>query len=336
LKQFFSTLRVLLFLGIGILLLWLTFRNQSFGSVFEKIKEANWNWMAVSVVLSILALISRAMRWKQLIQSLGYEPRLRSTFNAVMFGYLANMAIPRLGEVSRCGALGKTEKIPFDKLFGTVILERLSDVIMLLLSIIVVAILEFDHIGGFMNTTFFIPMIEKMQSATYLIVTLIGVVIIGIVSLIYLFKMQNAPAFVVKARKLIKGFGEGFASIAKLENKLLFVVHTLFIWTMYWLMTYSCFFALNTTHGLDLMAGLFIMVIGGIGMTAPVQGGIGTYHLLVSKALLIYGLSEMDGIVFATLVHTTQTVLLIILGGASMISLFFFTKPKNTLRDESL
>jgi len=336
LKQFLSTLRVLFFLGIGVLLLWLTFRNQSFGSVFDKVKEANWYWMALSVVLSILALISRAMRWKQLIQSLGYEPRLKSTFNALMFGYLANLAIPRLGEVSRCGSLGKTEKIPFDKLFGTVILERLSDVLMLLLSIIVVAFLEFDHIGGFMNTTFFIPLLEKMQSATSLIFTLIVLAIIGVFGLVYLFKMQNAPAFIVKARKLIKGFGEGFASIAKLENKLLFVGHTFFIWIMYWLMTYSCFFALNTTSGLDLMAGLFIMVIGGIGMTAPVQGGIGAYHLLVSKALLIYGLSEMDGIVFATLVHITQTLLLIVLGGASMISLFFFTKPKTTLRDESL
>jgi len=336
LKQFLSTLRVLFFLGIGVLLLWLTFRNQSFGSVFDKVKEANWYWMALSVVLSILALISRAMRWKQLIQSLGYEPRLKSTFNALMFGYLANLAIPRLGEVSRCGSLGKTEKIPFDKLFGTVILERLSDVLMLLLSIIVVAFLEFDHIGGFINTTFFIPLLEKMQSATSLIFTLIGLAIIGVFGLVYLFKMQNAPTFIVKARKLIKGFGEGFASIAKLENKLLFVGHTFFIWIMYWLMTYSCFFALNTTSGLDLMAGLFIMVIGGIGMTAPVQGGIGAYHLLVSKALLIYGLSEMDGIVFATLVHITQTLLLIVLGGASMISLFFFTKPKTTLRDESL
>lgn len=335
-KQFLSTLRVLFFLGIGVILLWLTFRNQSFGSVFDKVKEANWYWMALSVVLSILALISRAMRWKQLIQSLGYEPRLKSTFNALMFGYLANLAIPRLGEVSRCGSLGKTEKIPFDKLFGTVILERLSDVLMLLLSIIVVAFLEFDHIGGFMNTTFFIPLLEKMQSATSLIFTFIGLAIIGVFGLVYLFKMQNAPTFIVKARKLIKGFGEGFASIAKLENKLLFVGHTFFIWIMYWLMTYSCFFALNTTSGLDLMAGLFIMVIGGIGMTAPVQGGIGAYHLLVSKALLIYGLSEMDGIVFATLVHITQTLLLIVLGGASMISLFFFTKPKTTLRDESL
>ena len=335
-KQFLSTLRVLFFLGIGVLLLWLTFRNQSFGSVFDKVKEANLYWMALSVVLSILALISRAMRWKQLIQSLGYEPRLKSTFNALMFGYLANLAIPRLGEVSRCGSLGKTEKIPFDKLFGTVILERLSDVLMLLLSIIVVAFLEFDHIGGFMNTTFFIPLLEKMQSATSLIFTFIGLAIIGVFGLVYLFKMQNAPTFIVKARKLIKGFGEGFASIAKLENKLLFVGHTFFIWIMYWLMTYSCFFALNTTSGLDLMAGLFIMVIGGIGMTAPVQGGIGAYHLLVSKALLIYGLSEMDGIVFATLVHITQTLLLIVLGGASMISLFFFTKPKTTLRDESL
>jgi uncharacterized membrane protein YbhN (UPF0104 family) len=116
-------------------------------------------------------------------------------------------------------------------------------------------------------------------------------------------------------------------AVTRLENKWLFVFHSLFIWAMYFLMTYVCFFALPETSGLSPMAGLFIMVIGAIGMTAPVQGGIGVYHLLVSEGIILYGLTPDDGITFATLVHSGQTLLLVLLGGISMIYLFFFTKP---------
>ena len=126
------------------------------------------------------------------------------------------------------------------------------------------------------------------------------------------------------------GIAEGLRSITLIKNKGLFIFHTLFIWTMYFGMSYVCFFALPETAGLGASAALFIMVLGGIGMTAPVQGGIGAYHLLVSKGLLLYGLTETDGIVYATMSHTVSTLLLIILGAISMISLFFYVKNKNT------
>jgi hypothetical protein len=253
-----------------------------------------------------------------------------------MFGYLANLAIPRLGEITRCGALGKSENIPFDKILGTVIVERVSDVVMLLISMILVALLEFDRLGGFLTKTFLEPMMEKMQASPSFIWILLAITSLVIGVLVFLFRMKNPPQIIAKVKALINGVVEGLSSITKLKNKWMFIFHSVFIWVMYWLTSYICFFALPFTADLGTSAGLFIMVLGGIGMTAPVQGGIGTYHLLVSRGLVLYGLSETDGIVFATLVHTTQTVMVIVLGSISMLALFFFIKPKSTSAHETV
>jgi hypothetical protein len=247
-----------------------------------------------------------------------------------MFGYLANMAIPRLGEISRCGALRKSDEVPFEKLVGTVIIERLSDVFMLALSIAITAFLEYDRLGGFLYAQILAPAIEKVGNGTNLIIILLIIFLAGIAGIYMLFRMPNPPASVQKIRSIVKGILEGLKSIALIKNKGIFLLHTFFIWFMYFMMSYVCFFALPETTNLGPSAALFIMVLGGIGMTAPVQGGIGTYHLLVSQGLILYGLSETDGIVYATMTHTVSTLLLIILGGISMISLFFFVKTRNS------
>jgi len=276
------------------------------------------------------ALISRAMRWIQLIEPLGYKPRLSTTYHAVTFAYLANMAIPRLGEISRCGALKKSDEVPFEKLVGTVIIERLADVFMLLVCMALTAILEFDLLGGFLYKQIIGPAIEKVGNGTFLIVILLILAVIAGGSLYAFFRMSNPPALIQKIRGFAVGLGDGLKSFTKVKNKGLFIFHSLFIWTMYFFMSYLCFFALEETTDLGSSAALFIMVLGGIGMTAPVQGGIGTYHLLVSQGLLLYGLSETDGLVYATMSHALATLLLILLGAISMICLFFFVKNRNS------
>ena len=271
------------------------------------------------------------MRWKQLIVSIGYNPRLSSTFKALMLGYLANMALPRLGEVSRCGALNKSDDIPFDKLLGTVIVERVSDVIMLLLCMILVAFLEFDRLGGFLNDNFLHPMMEKMFGNPLTTFLLVLGMLTGILALIRLFRLTDAPEWVLKIRALLGGVGEGLKSITHLENKWSFLLHTLFIWSTYIGMTYVCFYAFPFSSSLSLSAALFITVLGGIGMSAPVQGGIGTYDWLVSQGLILYGLSETDGTVFAVMVHGVQMIFMMGLGAISMVLLFFFTKKQSSL-----
>ena len=198
-----GTIRTLLFLAIGAVLLWLTFRHQDFSMVIEKIKHAHFGWLGLSILLSIAALISRALRWKQLIEPLGYKPRFSSTFNAMMFGYVANLAIPRIGEISKCGALSKSEGIPFKKLIGTVIIERVADVILLILCIGIVAILEFKRLGGFLAEHIWNPIVEKMGSASILI-AILTFGIVAVLFIIYkLFKMENPPPSIQKIKELM-------------------------------------------------------------------------------------------------------------------------------------
>ncbi len=330
-----AALRNFFFLAIGALLLWLTFRHHDFSLVWEKVRAANPWYLVLCCFCSFAALVSRSMRWIQLIETLGYKPRLSTTYHAVMFGYLANMAIPRLGEISRCGALRKSDGVPFEKLVGTVIIERLADVFMLVFCMALTAILEFDRLGGFLYQQIIGPAIEKVGNGTTLILVLLVIAVILLWSLYALFRMSHPPAIVQKIRSLASGIGDGLKSITGIKNKGVFIFHSVFIWLMYFLMSYVCFFALPETAQLGPSAALFIMVLGGIGMTAPVQGGIGTYHLLVSQGLLLYSLSETDGLVYATMSHTVATLLLIILGAISMISLFFFVKNKNSGMHES-
>lgn len=298
--------------------------------VWDKVRHANPWYLLLCSFCSFAALISRSLRWIQLIEPLGYKPRLTTTYHAVMFGYLANMAIPRLGEISRCGALNKSDDVPFEKLVGTVIVERLSDVIMLLFCMALTAVLEFDRLGGFLYDQIIGPAIQKVGNGTWLLVFVAAFALVGGIALYRLFRMNHPPAFILKIKKLVVGVMEGLRSITKVKKKGLFVFHSLFIWLMYFLMSYVCFFALPETSSLGASAALFIMVLGGIGMTAPVQGGIGAYHLLVSQGLMLYSLSETDGIVYATMSHTVSTLMLIILGAISMVSLFFFVKNKQS------
>jgi uncharacterized protein (TIRG00374 family) len=285
-KKALNVLRYLLFLGAGALLLWLSFRKQSFSLVWDKIRHADPVWIGFSVALGFSALLIRAIRWKQLIEPLGYNTRVTSTYHAVMIGYLANMAIPRLGEITRCGALSKSEKVPFDKLVGTVIVERVSDVLFLLISILFVFILESSMLSGFLLAQVVNPVIKLVQDHPILIVLMIVLVGIAVLLMIYLFRMKNPPSIISKIIALLKGVIEGLKSIRQLKNKPLFFLYSCSIWIIYLFMTYVCFFAMPATSHLSIGAGLVVTVLGGIGMTAPVQGGIGVYHLLVSQGYL--------------------------------------------------
>lgn len=334
-RKLLAPLRYLIFLGIGVGLFCLTVKDLPIKTVLAEISKADSFWILLTVFISAIALMARTFRWIQLIEPLGYKPRFWSTYNATMFGYLANLAIPRLGEITRCGALGKSEEIPFDKLLGTVIIERASDVLMLLVSMILVAVLEFDRLGGFLQDQFFIPLMNKMNDSFILVVILILFALGGIISILWLFRMKNPPKFIQKIRKLLLGVAIGLKSITQLRNKWMYVFYSVFIWTMYWLGTYVSFYALSSTSGLNASAGLFVMMLGAIGMTAPVQGGLGAYELLVVAGLLLYKISNLDSLAFALMTHGTQTILMIVLGVTSMICLFFFTKTRPSRIDES-
>jgi uncharacterized protein (TIRG00374 family) len=314
---------------MGILLLVLAFRGIDFSRMVDGIRKANYAWIGIAIILMVAANLSRAYRWNMLIQPLGYSPKLSNTFWSVMAGYMANLALPRMGEITRCGSLNQTDKIPLDVLIGTVIVERTLDVLMLILSISLTAFLEYKLLGGFIYKNIVGPILIKisslLSSATFLIFAILLLSsIIAIAVIIY--NNRKRIALFNKLVLVMTGVWSGMATIFTMRKKWLFIAHTIFIWTMYYLMSYVCFFAIPATAQLGFTAGLFTLVLGGIGMTAPVQGGVGVYHLLVSQGLTLFGVSAPDGLLYATLVHTMQTIMMIILGSVGLLVIFMEKK----------
>lgn len=305
--------------ALSILLLWLTFRHVNLTDVWDKIKAAKMWWVLLSMAFAFLAIVSRAYRWNMLIESSGYKPLLSNSTYAVLFAYLANLAFPRLGEVTRCGALSKKENIPFDILLGTVIVERAIDVICLLLSIALVFMLEFQTMGNFLYEKVFkgIGASINLTSVAIMLLALVG---IG-VGLRILFKSKTSSAFVLKIRKMVAGVISGLSSIKKIRNLPIFIFHTFFIWLMYYFMIYVCFFSLPATAVLGIKECFLILVAGGLGMSAPAPGGIGAYHKLVSEGLALYDVPISDGVAFATLLHTSQIVEMVVCGVFALIML---------------
>lgn len=330
----YNSVKYIFLLCLGIALLWLAFRGVDIRSTLNELRETNMFWVLLSVLASLIAFTSRAHRWNMLIKPSGYSPTLYKTSIALMIGYLANLAIPRLGEVTRCGTLSKSEKIPFDLLLGTVIVERALDVICLLLCVLLTAAITYDRLGNFLNDNLFKPLGEKLQLLLYSPAFYVVILILLVLFIIY--RMNKKKIETTKEKKglggkissMLKGILEGLRSIRKLKNPVAFLFHTVLIWLMYFLMSYICFYALPATAGLSLEAGLFVLVVGGMGMSAPVQGGIGAYHLLVSQGLLLYGISYEHGLAFATLMHTSQTLTVILFGGLAFLLLTLSQRKK--------
>jgi len=326
LKAFF---KYLLFLAIGVGLLWLAFRNENIGDVIHRMRVANPFWLTLSILISIVALVSRAIRWKILIEPLGHSPRTSNTLYALLIGYLANLAIPRIGEITRCASLNKSEKVPFTGLVGTVIVERAIDVMMLFTCILIVAIFEFQTLVTFLDQNLIHPISLKLGNNFTLLVVVACLGLLAFSIAMIWFIKNKESRLRNKISQIINSVVEGLGTVLRMKNNGWFVFHTLLIWFCYFLMTYVCFFCLEPTTHLDAMTGLFITVVGGLGMSAPVQGGIGAFHYVVSQGLQIFGVTSTDGIVFATLVHTSQTLLIMVLGAWAFFMLMRNEKTNN-------
>jgi glycosyltransferase 2 family protein len=320
--------RSIILLGLALLLLFFAFRGVSLRKVYQEILKSKAGWVLLSLLISLVALVVRAHRWNFLIEPLGYRPTLRNTTYSVMVGYFANLAFPRLGEITRCGSLSTAEGIPFNKLLGTVVVERIIDVLSLLLCIFIVGIIEFNRLGNFLSKNLAEPLLGRLKTITSTntgVVSLVGGLLLVIVLLVLFIRYSKRKSG-TKWAAMIDGFLKGLMSIRNLKKPWLFIFHSLFIWVLYYLSVYVCLFALPFTSNLGLSAALFLLVAGGIGMSAPVQGGIGAYHLLVSQGLLLYGISLEDGLSFATLLHSLQLVTVIVTGSIALLALSFQRK----------
>lgn len=325
-KLIVDTLKIVIPLGLGLYLVWFFYSSlteQDKNDILLSFKSANYSWILFSLVFAILSHLSRAYRWNYTLEPLGYRTKFWNNFFAVMIGYLVNLAVPRLGELSRCGVTSQYEKIPFNKLLGTVIAERVADFIILIIITISVVFIQFsvikDLVYDILNS-----ITEKLSGiAIYAIAGFAFTAVVAVLYFVFLSKKKNP--FIEKIKVLLKGLYEGVASIFKMKSKWAFLGHTIFIWVMYLLMFYLCFFSLPATANVPLGGVLTAFVLGGFTIVLT-NGGIGAYPLAIQAVLLLYEVDKNTGGAFGWIVWTAQTLLLIIFGAISFLLMPIYNK----------
>lgn len=321
-KQLLTILKYALLLSLSGLLMWYAVRGQDLSRIGEYVRSANYFWLLVTMILSVLGYWSRAYRWKMQLDPTGYKASYWDVYHAMMIGYLANLVLPRMGEVIRCSVLRRSSGVPVQVALGTVIAERVIDVLMLLGLLGVMLLLEFDKFWSFVMGLLTDNYQSFAEHQTTLIaiaaITLILLLITGYALFRNLEKLRQ-NAFFNRIVTLARGLLSGVFSVLKLKNKGVFLLHTAFTWLVYYLMDYLAFFAFPDTYDLSMTAGLAVLTFGAFGMAAPVSGGIGVFHVLVQGTLLVYGVSKEAGIAYALVVHGSQTLLVVLMGGISFV-----------------
>jgi glycosyltransferase 2 family protein len=323
-----TALKIIIPLILTVLIVWYASGLFDFEKVKDKLEHADYSWVAITIAISLLAHLSRAYRWNLLIEPLGYKPPLGKTFLAVMVGYFGNIFIPRMGEVLRCVVLNRIDRVPFNSSLGTVVAERVIDFLCLLILIGISLLLEFERFSLLISKLFTAKEQTARVTGNNNFIIVAGCVTIFLLIVFYFFrKAIFASSFFAGMKKFTLGIWEGVVSVRKMERKWSFLLHTFIIWICYYLMTYLIFFSLPATANLGPLAGLVILIVGGLGMSAPTQGGIGAFHYLVAGALqLFYGLTEEDGIAYALVIHTSQLLTVLVVGLFSLIICFFLAR----------
>lgn len=335
-KVAFDILKYSVTLGIAALLLWYVYKDFSFESLKRQFLNINYYWISFSIIIALTSHYLRAYRWNILLEPLGYHLKTSRTFIAVMVGYFANNLVPRLGEVTRCGILKRNDNVSMTSAFGSVIAERALDLLILIIVASIIFPIEFDKLNHFIINNFQdkIPNIESIYGLAFTALGIILAIALLIFILFKLFrdKLHRNPTY-LKIREFIRELLNGFLSIRKIKNQIGFWLSTIGIWLLYYLMLVVVFYAYPPTSDLDLLAGITILIMSGLGMSAPVQGGIGVFHILVSGVLVLYGISAEEGKVFALIAHSTQFLTIMVFGGISfVISVFMKPKPSYAIR----
>jgi glycosyltransferase 2 family protein len=322
-----KALKYILPIGLGLALLNWVFKDIDLLVTLQSFKDANYLLVFFAANLALMAHISRAARWKIMLEPMGYNPSLKNTSIAVLIGYLTNLVFPRAGELARSASLQKSENVPFDKSFGAVIAERIIDVLILGVLVLINLFLEFGRIQ-----LLFVDLFGN-QNPTKLLAIVGGLILLGVLSLVIFQKNKERFLKIGLIKKIFdftEGLRSGLLSVLKIEKSAQFFVHTIFIWAMYYASTYLLCKSVSLGDTLSFLSVLTILVMGSIGMAVPTIGGIGSYHLLVGKIVALYGLSNQDGISLATFLHTMTGILFILVFGLiAFIMSFLSTKKAN-------
>lgn len=323
-KNIGTALKFILSLGVGIGIVWFTFSKLTAAEkdiMRNAFANANYSWLLLGAAINLISNYFRTERWRMLLKPLGYTPGFANTFFSVMVMYFANLLFPRLGEVMRCGILRRYEKIPVDKSIGTMVTERIVDVLTLPLIIGILIIAEKDKFYQSLSNT---QAITK-QFSNSPIYSYILYAILGMLALFVTYKVVIDKQWIGRIKTFLLGIFIGLKSILNTENPVKFIAYSLIIWVCYFLAGYVSFLALPETSQLSPWAGLGVVFFGALAFVA-VQGGVGVYPLVVAKFLLVYGIAESIGLSFGWLAWTFQTGLVIFGGIISLIILSIINK----------
>ncbi len=315
-KTFLKNLKLVIPLLFAVFFGWLTFSKLPISEITPYFTSANYWWVGLGISFGVLSHFSRAYRWTFMLKPMGYSIKIQNSVMSVFIAYLANFGIPRSGEVLRAAVATNYENIPFEKSFGTIITERIFDLIMIFLICLVTLFFQFEFIYNLL--------IEKFNP-TIIITLLLALCLLIVVFVFFIKRSQSKIAN--KINGFVIGLLEGITSIYKMENKGLFIFHTLFIWVMYVLMFYVTSLSIEELHGAPF-SSMMVAFIAASFTIAATNGGVFFYPLAVLSALSLFGLAEEPSYAFGWIIWTSQTLMIIVIGVISFILLPVFNKNK--------
>ncbi len=320
-KKFKKIIFTVLPIALGVFLIWYSIsklKPSDVEAIKNSFRTANYWWVALSLFFGILSHLSRAYRWNFLLEPLGYKSKYANNVMAVLVAYLVNLIVPRAGEFARATVVTKYEDIPFEKAFGTIVSERIADVIMLLGIITTAFVLQTELLEQYFFK-------DSASGTNYILYAFIGIALLVFLFILLIKKSNNV--FIQKIQNFIFGLIQGVVSIFKMKKKWAFIFHTFFIWGMYILMFYVTIFALPETSNLPFSAIIVGFVVGGLSM-ALTNGGLGTYPIFVASAITLYGVDENPALAFGWIMWTAQTLMVLVFGGLSFLILPIYNREK--------
>ena len=329
-KKAISILTYLLTLGLGVFLIAWSLNGLNSADITKikyAVSKARFELLIPILIMGFSSHWSRAVRWRYLMEPLGIKPKISNTFFAVMIGYLANMAFPRLGEVMKCTLLARYEKVPADKLIGTIIAERIFDVFCLLLIFLITFLVQIDFAYNLLHKIQNKPDAANTASSGTM-PWILGIMLL-VITVLFIFRHRIAALPVwLKIRQTLKNMLSGLLSFRTMQNKVGFLLHTAIIWAMYLSMIVLGFQSIRETAGLAWEAGLSVLSFGSVGMIVT-PGGLGAYTGLVEKIISLYGIEKAICVAISWVIWLVPTGIIVLGGAASFLLLPFFNRKKN-------
>ena len=305
--------------ALAVVLIAYLYRDTSFAEIQKQFQRADLTLTLLSAIPWLISHWARAVRWQILLKPAGFRPSISGAYFSILTGYLANLLLPRLGEISRCALLRKTDGVEMDRALGTVVVDRTFDLVMLALITAFGFLIEYDVLSGFLKPL----LLDKASGGGSLWPYLLAIFTLGLLILFLLLKFRHEIAANPLGKKvldILMGIFNGIMSVRRIKEKWTFLLLTIVIWAGYFFATWMEMLALPLTGHLGWNVGYAILILGSFGMAAPVQGGIGPYHYMVAGGFLLYGLKDEAANIAAAFLHSIPTLFMIVFGAIGLIA----------------